>query len=55
MFTMPIDGLDGTTIEIEEEDTNIFTIKASMEESLCALVTKNCLFLKGYVFLYISM
>jgi hypothetical protein len=52
---MPIDGLDGTTIEIEEEDTSISTIRASMEESLCTLVIKNCLFLKGYVFLYISM
>jgi hypothetical protein len=55
MFIVPIDGLDGTTIEIEKEDTNISAMGTSMEKSSCTFVTKNYLFLEGYVFPYLNM
>jgi hypothetical protein len=41
------DGHDGPIVEIEEDDTNIFSVGASMEESSHVLITKElCLFQK---------
>jgi hypothetical protein len=40
MSIVPIDGLDGTTIKIEKEDTNIFGVGMFMEESSCAVVIR---------------
>jgi len=40
MSIVPIDGLDRTTIKIGKEDTNIFGVGISMEESSCAVVTR---------------
>jgi hypothetical protein len=41
------DGHDGPIVEIEEDDTNIFGVGASMEESSHVLITKKlCLFQK---------
>ncbi len=34
------DGHDGPNVEIEEDDTNIFGVGASMEESSQVLITK---------------
>jgi hypothetical protein len=34
------DGHDGPNVEIEENDTNIFGVGASMEESSHVLITK---------------
>ncbi len=40
MSMVPIDGLDKTTINIEKDDTNIFGVGISMEESSCAVVIR---------------
>ncbi len=40
MSIVPIDGLDGTTIKIEKEDTNIFGVGIFMEKSSCAVVIR---------------
>jgi hypothetical protein len=40
MSIVPIDGLDRTIVKIEKEDTNIFAIGISMEESSCAVVIR---------------
>jgi len=39
------DGHDGPIVEIEEDDTNIFGVRASMEEFSHVLITRElCLF-----------
>ncbi len=50
LYIVPIDGLDRTTIKIGKEDTNIFGVGISMEESSCAIVTRRLfLFWRLYI------
>jgi len=43
---MPSDKLDGHVVEVEEDDTKIFSIQTSMEEFSHAFVTRELVYFR---------
>jgi hypothetical protein len=54
MFIVSSNGHDGFVVKVEEDDINIFGVRASIEKNCVYLLLENYLYFEGYLSLYLS-